>query len=158
MRGAVGRGYSIGLFGNADCKRTLLHVHDDYLCLAGERCRLWFVWTVASPGIDGDLLGFAIRHDGHQTLKSMAGSHGIVYRVVCGVWRYPCLLCGCLSTVREEIFASCLRCWQLITGSIYRLARYMPHVRKAREEDLKEDKISQQEYDRIESLEKNHIR
>lgn len=39
-----------------------------------------------------------------------------------------------------------------------RLARYMPHVRKAREEDLKEGKISQQEYDAIESLEKNHIR
>ncbi|KAL2222840.1 hypothetical protein M432DRAFT_23916 [Thermoascus aurantiacus ATCC 26904] len=38
-----------------------------------------------------------------------------------------------------------------------RLARYMPHVRKAREEDLKEGKISQQEYDAIESLEKNHI-
>lgn len=39
-----------------------------------------------------------------------------------------------------------------------RLARYMPHVRKAREEDLREGKISQQEYDQIESLERNHIR
>ncbi|BDD56917.1 hypothetical protein MAP00_002332 [Monascus purpureus] len=39
-----------------------------------------------------------------------------------------------------------------------RLARYTPHVRKAREEDLKEGKISQQEYDAIESLERNHIR
>lgn len=39
-----------------------------------------------------------------------------------------------------------------------RLARYMPHVRKAREEDLKEGKISRQEYDAIESLERNHIR
>ncbi|GAQ04298.1 hypothetical protein ALT_1619 [Aspergillus lentulus] len=38
-----------------------------------------------------------------------------------------------------------------------RLARYMPHVRKAREEDLKEGKISRQEYDAIESLERNHI-
>ncbi|KAK7561016.1 hypothetical protein IWX47DRAFT_889115 [Phyllosticta citricarpa] len=38
-----------------------------------------------------------------------------------------------------------------------RLARYMPHVRKAREEDLKEGKISQEEYDVIESLERNHI-
>jgi MFS-type transporter involved in bile tolerance (Atg22 family) len=38
-----------------------------------------------------------------------------------------------------------------------RLARYMPHVRKAREEDLKEAKISRQEYDEIESLERNHI-
>ncbi|KAF7166956.1 hypothetical protein CNMCM6106_002571 [Aspergillus hiratsukae] len=37
------------------------------------------------------------------------------------------------------------------------LARYMPHVRKAREEDLKEGKISRQEYDAIESLERNHI-
>lgn len=34
-----------------------------------------------------------------------------------------------------------------------RLARYMPHVRKEREEDLKEGKIDQAEYDRIESLE-----
>ncbi|GME35470.1 putative mfs general substrate transporter protein [Neofusicoccum parvum] len=38
-----------------------------------------------------------------------------------------------------------------------RLARYMPHVRKAREEDLKEGRISQADYDRIESLEKNHL-
>lgn len=39
-----------------------------------------------------------------------------------------------------------------------RLARYMPHVRNAREEELREGKISQQEYDAIESLERNHIR
>lgn len=39
-----------------------------------------------------------------------------------------------------------------------RLARYMPHVRKAREEDLREGKIDQKEYDAIESLERNHIR
>jgi hypothetical protein len=38
-----------------------------------------------------------------------------------------------------------------------RLARYMPHVRKAREEDLKDGKIDQKEYDRIESMERNHI-
>ncbi|OKO98892.1 Autophagy-related protein 22-1 [Penicillium subrubescens] len=38
-----------------------------------------------------------------------------------------------------------------------RLARYMPHVRKAREEDLREGKIDQKEYDAIESLERNHI-
>ncbi|KAH8426916.1 uncharacterized protein LDX57_004639 [Aspergillus melleus] len=38
-----------------------------------------------------------------------------------------------------------------------RLARYMPHVRKAREEDLREGKISQEEYDAVESLERNHI-
>ncbi|RAL15394.1 uncharacterized protein BO97DRAFT_440807 [Aspergillus homomorphus CBS 101889] len=37
-----------------------------------------------------------------------------------------------------------------------RLARHMPHVRKARE-DLKEGKLSQQEYDAVESLERNHI-
>jgi MFS-type transporter involved in bile tolerance (Atg22 family) len=37
-----------------------------------------------------------------------------------------------------------------------RLARYMPHVCKAREE-LQEGKISQDAYDAIESLEKNHI-
>ncbi|KAJ5643929.1 uncharacterized protein N7484_006436 [Penicillium longicatenatum] len=37
-----------------------------------------------------------------------------------------------------------------------RLARYMPHVRKARDE-LGEGKINQQEYDAIESLERNHI-
>lgn len=39
-----------------------------------------------------------------------------------------------------------------------RLARYMPHVRKAREEDLRQGKIDQKEYDAIESLERNHIR
>lgn len=39
-----------------------------------------------------------------------------------------------------------------------RLARYMPHVRKAREEDLREGKIDQEEYDAVESLERNHIR
>ncbi|APA15368.1 hypothetical protein sscle_14g101380 [Sclerotinia sclerotiorum 1980 UF-70] len=38
-----------------------------------------------------------------------------------------------------------------------RLARYMPHVRKAREEDLKDNKINQDEYDKIESMERNHI-
>jgi MFS-type transporter involved in bile tolerance (Atg22 family) len=38
-----------------------------------------------------------------------------------------------------------------------RLARYMPDVRKAREWDLKEGKISNKEYDQIESLEKNHL-
>ncbi|KAI9830541.1 MAG: hypothetical protein M1819_005499 [Sarea resinae] len=38
-----------------------------------------------------------------------------------------------------------------------RLARYMPDVRKARDEDLKEGKISQGEYDKIESMEKNHL-
>ncbi|KAJ5736351.1 uncharacterized protein N7483_001476 [Penicillium malachiteum] len=37
-----------------------------------------------------------------------------------------------------------------------RIARYMPHVRKARDE-LKEGKINQAEYDAIESLERNHI-
>lgn len=39
-----------------------------------------------------------------------------------------------------------------------RLARYMRHVRKARDEDLRENKIDQNEYDAIESLERNHIR
>lgn len=38
-----------------------------------------------------------------------------------------------------------------------RLARYMPHVRKAREEGLHDGRISQEEYDRIESLERNHV-
>jgi len=38
-----------------------------------------------------------------------------------------------------------------------RLARHMPHVRKARE-DLREGIIGQGEYDTIESLERNHIR
>ncbi|KAJ5276597.1 hypothetical protein N7524_002750 [Penicillium chrysogenum] len=38
-----------------------------------------------------------------------------------------------------------------------RLARYTRHVRKAREEDLREGKIDQEEYDTIESLERNHI-
>lgn len=38
------------------------------------------------------------------------------------------------------------------------ISRYMPHVRKAREEDLREGKITQEEYDEIESLERNHIR
>jgi hypothetical protein len=33
----------------------------------------------------------------------------------------------------------------------------MPHVRKAREEDLKDGKINQDEYDNIESMERNHI-
>ncbi|THC92812.1 hypothetical protein EYZ11_007714 [Aspergillus tanneri] len=37
-----------------------------------------------------------------------------------------------------------------------RLARYMPHVQKARE-DLKNGEINQEEYDAIESLERNHI-
>jgi hypothetical protein len=38
-----------------------------------------------------------------------------------------------------------------------RLARYMPHVRKARDEDLNTGKISQEKYEKIESLERNHI-
>ncbi|KAL5339159.1 autophagy-related protein 22-like protein [Aspergillus crustosus] len=38
-----------------------------------------------------------------------------------------------------------------------KLARYVPHVRRAREEDLREGRITQREYDAIESLEKNHI-
>ncbi|KAE8146558.1 autophagy-related protein Atg22B2 [Aspergillus avenaceus] len=38
-----------------------------------------------------------------------------------------------------------------------RLARFMPHVRKAREEDLREGRITIEEYDAIESLERNHI-
>ncbi|MAD83054.1 MAG: hypothetical protein CL912_08820 [Deltaproteobacteria bacterium] len=38
-----------------------------------------------------------------------------------------------------------------------RLARYQPHVRKARDEDLKEGKMTQAEYDKIESLERNHV-
>ena len=33
----------------------------------------------------------------------------------------------------------------------------MPDVRKAREEDLKDGKINQVEYDNIESMERNHI-
>ena len=33
----------------------------------------------------------------------------------------------------------------------------MPDVRKSREEDLKDGKISQAEYDKIESMERNHI-
>lgn len=38
-----------------------------------------------------------------------------------------------------------------------RLAMYMPEVRKAREEDLPNGRISQKEYNKLESLEKNHI-
>jgi MFS-type transporter involved in bile tolerance (Atg22 family) len=38
-----------------------------------------------------------------------------------------------------------------------RLARNQPHVRKAREEDLRDSKITQAEYDKIESLERNHV-
>lgn len=38
-----------------------------------------------------------------------------------------------------------------------KLARYMPHVRKAREEDLREGRMGQEEYDAVESLERNHI-
>ncbi|KAF8865715.1 hypothetical protein BDZ45DRAFT_372840 [Acephala macrosclerotiorum] len=38
-----------------------------------------------------------------------------------------------------------------------RLARYIPHVRKARDEELEEGNISQAEYDKIESLERNHV-
>ncbi|KAE8348845.1 autophagy-related protein Atg22B2 [Aspergillus coremiiformis] len=38
-----------------------------------------------------------------------------------------------------------------------RLARFMPHVRKAREQDLREGNITLEEYDAIESLEKNHV-
>ncbi len=38
-----------------------------------------------------------------------------------------------------------------------KLARYMPHVRKAREEDLREGRMDQEEYDAVESLERNHI-
>ena len=38
-----------------------------------------------------------------------------------------------------------------------RLARYMPHVRSAREEDLRDGKITQEEYEEIESLERNHV-
>ena len=38
-----------------------------------------------------------------------------------------------------------------------RLARYMPHVRKAREEDLKEERMDRDEYEMLESLERNHI-
>lgn len=38
-----------------------------------------------------------------------------------------------------------------------RLARQMPRVREARDE-LREGKISQEEYDSLESLERNHIR
>ena len=38
-----------------------------------------------------------------------------------------------------------------------RLARYMPHVRRAREEDLKEGKMGRNEYEALESLERNHI-
>lgn len=38
-----------------------------------------------------------------------------------------------------------------------KLARYMPHVRKAREEDLREGRMDQKEYDAVESLERNHI-
>ena len=42
-------------------------------------------------------------------------------------------------------------------ASFPRLARCTPHVRRARDE-LGEGKINQQEYDLIESLERNHIR
>jgi hypothetical protein len=43
-------------------------------------------------------------------------------------------------------------------GTVFpRLARYIPLVRKAREEDGKDGKIDQAEYDKIESLERNHF-
>ena len=38
-----------------------------------------------------------------------------------------------------------------------RLARFMGHVRRAREEDLKEGRMGQGEYESVESLERNHI-
>jgi hypothetical protein len=38
-----------------------------------------------------------------------------------------------------------------------RLARFVPHVRRARENDLKNGRISQEDYDHIESMERNHI-
>ncbi|KAL2813172.1 autophagy-related protein 22-like protein [Aspergillus granulosus] len=38
-----------------------------------------------------------------------------------------------------------------------KLARFSEHVRKAREEDLREGRITRSEYDGVESLERNHI-
>jgi hypothetical protein len=43
------------------------------------------------------------------------------------------------------------------TAVFPRLARYMPRVRKAREEDLKYGKIIQAEYDKIESSERSYV-
>jgi hypothetical protein len=37
------------------------------------------------------------------------------------------------------------------------LVRFVPHVRVAREEDLKNGRISQECYDNIERMERNHI-
>ena len=87
----------------------------------------------------------------------------IVLTVICWIFQY-----GFMGISRPEQWPAAMALF-IISYIAYgatlvfyaaifpRLARYMPEVRKAREEGLKGGKISQAEYNEIESLEKNHL-
>jgi hypothetical protein len=107
---------------------------------------------VATTGLDGGMLGVSILHDGYQTAGAVAGCHGVLYHCLYRICELHCTISSwALLTPNQGatlVFYAAL---------FPRLARYMHHVRKAREEDLKDAKISQAEYDKIESLERNHV-
>ena len=95
-------------------------------------------------------------HDGYQETKSVACCYGVLYH---------CVHCICKSLFRRFVHSIHLILAHAHLGShpcIYatvfpRLVRYIPHVRKAQEENLKGSKIIQAEYGKIESLERNHV-
>jgi hypothetical protein len=95
-------------------------------------------------------------HDGYQETGSVACCYGVLYH---------CVHCICKSLFRRFVHSIHLILAHVHLGShpcIYatvfpRLVRYIPHVRKAQEEDVKGSKIIQAEYGKIESLERNHV-
>ena len=100
--------------------------------------------------------GYPSMHDGYQETGSVACCYGVLYH---------CVHCICKSLFRRFVHSIHLILAHAHLGShpcIYatvfpRLVRYIPHVRKAQEEDLKGSKIIQAEYGKIESLERNHV-
>ncbi|KAH6684544.1 autophagy-related protein 22-like protein [Halenospora varia] len=140
-------------------------------CTSGGCVVAWGSGTrsVASVVLIANGICFAVMTVMFVALGSAAdyGNFGrwllLVLTVICWVFQY------CMMAIRHPSQWPAGMVFYIIAYIAYgatlvfyaalfpRLSRYMPNVRKAREEDLKEGKISQEEYDRIESMERNHI-
>ncbi|KAH8682961.1 autophagy-related protein 22-like protein [Tricladium varicosporioides] len=140
-------------------------------CSAGGCVVAWGSGTrsVASVVLIANGICFAVMTVIFVALGSAAdyGNFGrwllLVLTVICWIFQY------CMMAIRHPSQWPAGMVFYIIAYIAYgatlvfyaalfpRLSRYMPNVRKAREGDLREGKISQEEYDNIESMERSHI-
>ena len=149
---AMGTRYEICLECCSHRQWSLFRHYDCHVRWLGICGRLWELWPLALIVRDRCLLGLPVRHDDNSTSQSMACSDGDLRNLI------HCI-CKGTSTTSTRLQADDIWGATLVSYAAMfpRLARYMPNVRKAREGDLKDGKIDQAEYDKIESVELNHI-